>query len=169
MKRFIWAMLLLMLSADGYAETDNGHCPGYAPGEKNVLWGDLHVHTSLSMDAYAFGTRNDPGDAFNFAKGQELTLGDHRTRVKLERPLDFTAVTDHAGFFNVLYVCTDPQFSDHEFCSAFRKHSAPPLSFSLGPIRQMRPATSAHSSRWNGRQHQTNAIGTATSFSKVKM
>ena len=131
MRRIISGVLLLLTATGGMAgtvEQVDGHCPGYDAGEKNVLWGDLHVHTSLSMDAYAIGTRNDPGDAFNFAKGQELTLGDQRTRVKLERPLDFTAVTDHAGFFNVMYVCTDPQFSDDDFCTSFRKHSSPPLS-----------------------------------------
>ena len=36
------------------------------------LWGDTHLHTSLSMDAGAFGARLMPNDAYRFAKGEEL-------------------------------------------------------------------------------------------------
>ena len=38
-----------------------------------VLWGDTHLHTGLSMDAGAFGARLTPADAYRFAKGEELT------------------------------------------------------------------------------------------------
>ena len=101
------------------------HCPGYAAGEKQVLWGDLHVHTSFSMDAYVFGTRNDPRDALAFARGQELTLGDNTTRVRIDRPLDFTAITDHSEFYNSMYVCTDPQFADSKWCGTYRELAFP--------------------------------------------
>ena len=39
----------------------------------NVYWGDTHLHTGMSMDAGAFGARLQPDDAYEFAKGQELT------------------------------------------------------------------------------------------------
>ena len=49
------------------AETAN--CPGYSPGHKQVFWGDLHVHTAYSLDAYGFGTLRTPAEAYRFAKG----------------------------------------------------------------------------------------------------
>ncbi len=101
-------------------------CPGPDPGAgtRQVLFGDLHVHTAYSIDAYAVGTRVDPADAFAFARGQELTLSDRRTRVRLRRPLDFAAVTDHAEYFDVTWLCTDPLYSDIDYCAQFRQTSS---------------------------------------------
>src|SRR6185369_13474726 len=42
---------------------------------KNVYWGDLHLHTSYSLDAYSFGTRSDPTNAYLFAKGLASVSG----------------------------------------------------------------------------------------------
>jgi hypothetical protein len=80
------------------------------------LFGDTHLHTSESFDAGAFGCRLGPKDAYRFAKGNEVvaTMGE---RVKLSRPLDFLAVTDHSdglGFFPLLLagdsrMLADPQ------------------------------------------------------------
>jgi hypothetical protein len=70
-----------------------------------VLWGDTHLHTGLSMDAGAFGARLTPADAYRFAKGEELTSSTG-LQVKLSRPLDFLVVADHSdnmGFFPRLY------------------------------------------------------------------
>ena len=39
------------------------------PQAKRVLWGDTHLHTSLSLDARAFGVRLDPEAAYRFARG----------------------------------------------------------------------------------------------------
>lgn len=97
--------------------------PGAAaagPAGKRVFFGDLHVHTAFSLDAYAVGTRVDPADAFAFARGQELTLSDRQTRVRLDRPLDFAAVTDHAEYFDVTYLCGDPSYGTAEFCRQLR-------------------------------------------------
>ncbi|MHC4849037.1 MAG: DUF3604 domain-containing protein, partial [Planctomycetota bacterium] len=39
---------------------------------KTVYWGDTHLHTSMSMDAGAFGARLGPEDAYRFARGEEV-------------------------------------------------------------------------------------------------
>ncbi len=62
---------------------------------KRVLWGDTHLHTTLSLDARAFGVQLDPEDAYRFARGEEIT-STHGLRVKLSRPLDFLVVSDHS-------------------------------------------------------------------------
>ncbi|MGB2239383.1 MAG: DUF3604 domain-containing protein, partial [Pseudomonadales bacterium] len=40
--------------------------------ERNAYFGDLHVHTKYSFDAYAFGTLASPSDAYRFAKGEAI-------------------------------------------------------------------------------------------------
>ena len=64
--------------------------------ERSLLWGDTHVHTSYSPDAYRWGTVVDPDDAYRFARGLPI-VGNHGTRVRLDRPLDFLVLTDHSG------------------------------------------------------------------------
>ena len=88
-------------------------CASYTP-TKRPLFGDLHVHTALSFDANSLGTRNLPRDAYRFARGEELGLhpykNDKATRhVRLERPLDFAAVTDHSELLGELYMCKTPE------------------------------------------------------------
>lgn len=67
----------------------------------NVYWGDTHVHTALSSDAFIFGTRLMPDDAYRFAKGEKIraTSGED---VRLHRPLDFLMVADHAENMGVI-------------------------------------------------------------------
>ena len=66
-----------------------------------VYWGDTHVHTFLSGDAFAMGARLTPDDAYRFAKGETIkaTGGEE---VRLRRPLDFVMVADHAENLGVL-------------------------------------------------------------------
>jgi Protein of unknown function (DUF3604) len=59
------------------------------------LWGDSHLHTSLSMDAGGFGNRLDPRQAYRFARGEEVVASSGQ-KVRLSRPLDWLAVTDHS-------------------------------------------------------------------------
>ena len=66
------------------------------------LWGDTHLHTSLSFDAGAFGNRLGPHDAYRFARGDEVIASSGQA-VRLSRPLDWLAITDHSdgmGFTN---------------------------------------------------------------------
>ena len=67
----------------------------------NVYWGDTHVHTALSGDAYALGARLMPDDAYRFAKGETVRPSGGE-EVRLRRPLDFLMVSDHAENLGVL-------------------------------------------------------------------
>lgn len=62
---------------------------------EKVLWGDTHLHTANSVDAFGFGVRLGPEDALRFARGEEMTSSTG-VKAKLARPLDFLVVTDHA-------------------------------------------------------------------------
>ncbi len=65
--------------------------------ETELLWGDTHLHTSYSFDAYTLGNATaDPDTAYRFAKGLSVIHPGHRARVQIDRPLDFLVVTDHA-------------------------------------------------------------------------
>ena len=66
------------------------------------LWGDSHLHTSLSMDAGGFGNRVGLRDAYRLARGAEIIASSGQP-VRLARPLDWLAITDHSdgmGFIN---------------------------------------------------------------------
>jgi hypothetical protein len=74
--------------------------PAYSPYANwnypmRVFWGDQHVHTGWSMDAGAFGCTLGPEEALRFARGEQVTSATGQP-VKLSRPLDWAAVTDHS-------------------------------------------------------------------------
>jgi hypothetical protein len=80
---------------------------------KRALFGDLHVHTSWSTDAFLGGNRVGPRDAYRFARGEAIELPSGIV-TQLAVPLDFTAITDHAEGFDVIAVCTDEAHEQYE-------------------------------------------------------
>lgn len=81
---------------------------------EKVFWGDTHLHTSNSPDAFGFGTRLDPEAALRFARGEEVTSSTGQ-KARLARPLDFLVISDHSdGFATVknLYEAPRAMISD---------------------------------------------------------
>ncbi|MFK8048955.1 MAG: DUF3604 domain-containing protein [Halioglobus sp.] len=74
--------------------------------DRNAYYGDLHVHTAYSFDAYAFGTTATPYDAYRYARGETIKHPSGYD-VTLQRPLDFYAVTDHGMFMGVVKEAAD--------------------------------------------------------------
>jgi len=102
---------------------------------RQPLYGDLHVHTAISLDAATQGTRTRPSDAYAFARGAELGIqpfsadGTATRSLRLATPLDFAAVTDHAELMGEVAACTDPMFDPYMTlgCKIYRAY--PRLSF----------------------------------------
>ena len=69
--------------------------------DRNAYFGDTHVHTKYSFDAYIFGVTASPDDAYRYAQGESIKhpLG---FDMQIDEPLDFYAVTDHGFFMGML-------------------------------------------------------------------
>ncbi|MEM7003701.1 MAG: DUF3604 domain-containing protein [Pseudomonadota bacterium] len=86
---------------------------------KNAYFGDTHVHTVLSFDAYLMGTRGTPDDAYEFAKGAAI---EHASGIEMQmkKPLDFLAVADHAFYLGMMreLARNEGQYADHRLGDA---------------------------------------------------
>ena len=99
------AIALLAAGTVGFAAS-----PVAAQGnaQREAYFGQTHIHTSWSFDAYVFGTtKTGPEEAYKFALGQPV---EHPAgyMVKIRRPLDFQAVTDHAEYVGAVRLANDP-------------------------------------------------------------
>jgi hypothetical protein len=111
---------------------------------RNAYFGDIHVHTSFSQDASARGTRNTPRDAYRFARGERLGIQPYDERgvpyatVKLERPLDFAAVTDHAELLGESHICQTPGLPGHDSWTCRIYRGSPGIAFFLMNLKVAR-------------------------------
>ncbi|HIE85636.1 MAG TPA: DUF3604 domain-containing protein [Pseudomonadales bacterium] len=98
--------------------------PAGPRGEKHALFGDLHVHTMYSFDAFVMGTLASPDAAYDFAKGGVLTHPGGFD-MQLDVPLDFYAVTDHAFYLGALRSMTvkGNALYEHELAEGVRNLS----------------------------------------------
>jgi len=101
------------LAADAGDTAVATQCADFNP-LKNPYFGDTHIHTSQSLDAVLQGTRLTPEDAYRFARGEEVGIqpydaeGNALRKLKLARPLDFVAVSDHSEYLGTVAGCQDP-------------------------------------------------------------
>ena len=94
-------LTVMGVSSAGASESQDGKTvKNYSPKIDNtnptqVYWGDTHLHTKLSVDAYLNSNRTlGPEEAYLFAQGKDIKTHDGRS-VRLGRPLDFLVIVDH--------------------------------------------------------------------------
>jgi hypothetical protein len=116
-------------------------CASYNP-LRTPFFGETHIHTNFSGDAVFVRVRNTPRDAYMFAQGAQVGLPpydamDNPTRfAQLHRPLDFTAVTDHAEWLGEIRTCLNsglPGYDDST-CQDLRDELASPPAGIGAPI-----------------------------------
>ncbi|MAI79623.1 MAG: hypothetical protein CL917_11830 [Deltaproteobacteria bacterium] len=109
---------------------------------RNAFFGDLHVHTALSSDAWNYDVRVRPSEAYGYAFGDAIRIppNDKKGRglrvARIDRPLDFAAITDHAEFLGETSLCanSESEVYDSENCQKIRNSETPldhPLAFKL--------------------------------------
>jgi hypothetical protein len=94
-------------------------CTNYEP-LRTPFFGETHIHSGYSGDAVFVRVRTTPRDAYMFAQGDQVGLppydaSDQPTRfAQLRRPLDFTAVTDHAEWMGEMRTCLAEGLPGHD-------------------------------------------------------
>jgi hypothetical protein len=111
-----------------------GRCTAYDP-LRSAYFGDTHVHTGLSLDANLQGNRLTPTDSYRFARGEEVGIQPHDAsgmafrKLRLARPLDFAAVTDHAEFLGLVHTCLTPGSTGYDGDACSRYRASPDAAF----------------------------------------
>mgnify|MGYP000002629367 FL=1 len=102
MNKLLLTTLCVLSIPSGFSEESTKNYSPYTNIDypENLYWGDTHVHSSLSPDAYSWGNRLDPDVAYRFAKGETITSNSGQP-LRIATPLDFLVVTDHAEFVGV--------------------------------------------------------------------
>jgi len=101
---------------------------------KQAYFGETHLHTGVSIDAFISGNRLTPEDAYRFAKGEEIMVNGSMHKIK--RTLDFVAVTDHAEFMGEAYSLMNPGAPGYDDPVATSFREAPDLETALGLYAQ---------------------------------
>jgi hypothetical protein len=95
---------------------------------KNVYFGEQHMHTRNSFDAFTIGVNQTWDQAYEYAKGKEVKLSTTGERMQKRTPYDFVAITDHAEYFGVLkeFANPDSPLADSDFARGIVKGQTDP-------------------------------------------
>jgi len=184
MMRYLLSVSLLAIGllACGQAETSkektakaidktvetSSRISGYSKN-KNVYFGDLHIHTKNSFDAYIFNVRSTPDDVYRFAKGEtvrhpagyDITIGGE--------PLDFVAATDHGAYMGILPAMNNPVSPLSKLPMAKEMFGTDPelivRAFNKigGSVRSGKPSRPMNSPLWMGAGERMRALLAETS------
>jgi hypothetical protein len=131
------ALFVAALVCLGFTRTEEREpCANHDP-LRRPFFGELHVHTAYSFDAWGQGTRGTPRDAYAFARGEAIGIqpydekGQATRRVQLRRPLDFTLVSDHAELLGETRICDTPGAPGHDSFVCWLNHRFPKLGYAL--------------------------------------
>ncbi len=108
--------LLLACAAPGLAQDS---APD--PADRQVYFGEQHMHTRNSFDAFTIGVRQTWEEAYRYGRGEEVTLSTTGHKIKRGTPYDFVAITDHSEYYGVLKDLVDPSspLSQSDFAKGF--------------------------------------------------
>jgi hypothetical protein len=121
-RRLAWSLVVCACHGNSKTPPDSARSDAAAVADAAVLpacgdfnragnpyWGDLHTHTALSADAYEWGNRNFPHDAYAFATGTPTQIAAGAATpgptVTIDRKLDWDAVTDHSEWLDATWAC----------------------------------------------------------------
>ena len=133
----ILASLLVLAACQDETPRDDGSTVTYTEqrpacqvqsGQRQLLWGDLHAHTTYSWDAFGYDLTVTPAESYQFATGGTVMLppldskGKGTRPARLERPLDFAGITDHAEFLGETHLCRTAGSASYntDSCKSFR-------------------------------------------------
>ncbi|HEX7035336.1 MAG TPA: DUF3604 domain-containing protein [Pseudomonadales bacterium] len=106
-------LMALLVAAAGPASFAAERINVEVPAERQVFFGDLHLHTTYSNDAFGLNNDRTPDVAYRYAKGEPVpTVGGGQ--IQLRTPLDFLAVTDHAEFLGIFHSIGQPGHPLHD-------------------------------------------------------
>jgi len=105
----IWTFLFILSNTTFGATSEDTFSKHYSPSvgksyPTNVYWGDTHLHSNLSFDAYRRGNQTlqlGLAEAYRFSRGESITLN-NGIETRLHRPLDFLVIADHAENMGVM-------------------------------------------------------------------
>ncbi len=119
------AMALIINYAPAVGADDFAGEPGRSSGGpnplKNVYFGEQHMHTRNSFDAFTLNVRTTWEDAYRYGRGEEVKISTTGEKIKRGTPYDFVAITDHSEYYGVLKDLIDPSspLSKSEFAKGF--------------------------------------------------
>ena len=133
--------LALTLAASPGVWADSLGEPGRSSGKanplKNVYFGEQHMHTRNSFDAFTLSVAATWEDAYRFGRGEEVKLSTTGKPIKRRTPYDFVAITDHAEYYGVLRTLIDPSnpLSKSAFAQGLAKMKTDPKAAQAAVVK----------------------------------